>query len=135
MIISMENSARKVPYKTINAMGFMKYMLSQKADFNLVFDEGIEKAEEVDPDNLCGNIARLFVKAPLQEALNYPIVKLLIADAERHNEIYLLRPVGNSNSECVLDISQINRQIKVDRVAGVVSYHKYVGYKGNGKKR
>ncbi|KTC62397.1 hypothetical protein AO287_26395 [Pseudomonas savastanoi] len=114
-------------------MEVMKYMLGQKSDFKLVLDDDFEKVEEAKPQDSCGNIARFHIKAPLQEALSYPIVKLLMADSKRDGEIYSLVPV--SDSECVLDVSQINRSLKVERAAGVVSYHKFVDYKTKGRKK
>lgn len=133
MIISMNNSARKVPCKTTNAAGMIKYMLGQKSGFLVKLDEDFEKIEEAKPEGSCGNIARFHIKAPLQEALSYPIVKLVMADAKRDGEIYSLRQVGDS--ECVLDLSQIDRSVKVDKVAAAVSYHKFVDYKTKAKKK
>ncbi|WP_449103464.1 hypothetical protein [Pseudomonas veronii] len=131
MIISMESSATKVPYKS-TPMGFIKFMLSQKSDYKVALDDDFGKNEEIKPDGSCGKVTRFHIKAPLQEALNYPIVKLLMAGARLHNEMYSLRPMGDS--ECVFDLSQLNRAVKIDKTAGSVSYHKFVDYKTKGKK-
>ena len=56
-----------------------------------------------------------------------------MADARRDKEIYSLRPVGGS--ECVLEITQIDRAVKIDKATGLVSYHKFVDYKAKGKKK